>query len=295
MSLQDRTPESSLLLITQWLHVNMGMNAGVSQDPPSPLPSPLFRVQRGPHPYLYLQLCPKDPWLPGTSLAVQWLKLCLATQRLWVRSLVREVRFPHALQPKNQKKKLKQYCRKFKKDFKNASHLMYIKIMLTINLKKSMTHIFFFVTQVAPRSSRHSDLTSYLAFSPGCSIDSPQTPLIISHVSLPILLPHFLSQWVALSSIQLGKPETLTLSLPTATSLTKPGWFHLLNTFLVCPSLSLSTALSIQQLSLRPGGPPQVPALFPDPPVHPPTQPMGLRKGKSHHPISLNGFSLLLR
>ena len=35
------------------------------------------------------------------------------------------------------------------------------------------------------------------------------------------------------------------LSLPTATSLTKPGWFHLLNTSLVCPSLSLSTALSL--------------------------------------------------
>lgn len=50
---------------------------------------------------------------------------------------------------------------------------------------------------------------------------------------------------MALPSIQLGKPETLTLSLPTATSLTKPGWFHLLNTSLVCPSLSLSTTLSL--------------------------------------------------
>ena len=122
---------------------------------------------------------------------------------------------------------------------------MYIKIMLAINLKTSTPHIFFFVTQVAPPGSRHSDLTSYLAFSPGYSTDSPQTPLVISHVSFPILLPHFLSQWVALSSIQLSKPETLTLSLPTATSLTKPGWFHLLNTFLVCPSLSLSTTLSL--------------------------------------------------
>lgn len=39
------------------------------------------------------------------------------------------------------------------------------------------------------------------------------------------------------------------LSLPTATSLTKPGWFHLLNTSLVCPSLSLSTTLSLNSVT----------------------------------------------
>ena len=33
----------------------------------------------------------KTPTL-GTSLVVQWLRLCLPMQRVWVRSLVRELR-----------------------------------------------------------------------------------------------------------------------------------------------------------------------------------------------------------
>ena len=34
----------------------------------------------------------------------------------------RRAKIPHALQPKNQNIKQKQYCNKFKKDFKNGSH-----------------------------------------------------------------------------------------------------------------------------------------------------------------------------
>ena len=33
----------------------------------------------------------------GTSLVVQWLRICFAMQGMWVRSLVRELRF-HMLQ-----------------------------------------------------------------------------------------------------------------------------------------------------------------------------------------------------
>ena len=33
----------------------------------------------------------------GTSLVIQWLRICLAMQGMWVRSLVRELRF-HMLQ-----------------------------------------------------------------------------------------------------------------------------------------------------------------------------------------------------
>ena len=38
----------------------------------------------------------------GTSQVVQWLRLQLPMQRVWFRSLVEELRFPHALWPKDQ-------------------------------------------------------------------------------------------------------------------------------------------------------------------------------------------------
>ena len=40
----------------------------------------------------------------GTSLAVQWLRLCLPMQVVWVPSLVVELdpNIPHGLRPKNQ-------------------------------------------------------------------------------------------------------------------------------------------------------------------------------------------------
>ena len=33
----------------------------------------------------------------GTSLAVQWLRICLASQGTWVQSLVRETKIPHTM------------------------------------------------------------------------------------------------------------------------------------------------------------------------------------------------------
>ena len=65
--------------------------------------------------------------LKGTSLVGQWLRLHLPMQRVWVRSLVREIRFPHASQPKKETNKQtnikqKQYCNKFDNDFKNGPH-----------------------------------------------------------------------------------------------------------------------------------------------------------------------------
>ena len=62
----------------------------------------------------------KNP-IQGTSLAVQWLRLHLPMQEVWVQSLGGELRFhmPHG--QKNQKtfkKTQKQYCNKFNKDLK---------------------------------------------------------------------------------------------------------------------------------------------------------------------------------
>jgi len=40
--------------------------------------------------------------IPGPSLVVQWLRLHLPMQEVWVKSLLRELRYPHASWPKNQ-------------------------------------------------------------------------------------------------------------------------------------------------------------------------------------------------
>ena len=71
---------------------------------------------------------------PGTSLAVQRLRLGLSMQGVGVWSLVGELRSQHALQPKNQNTKQKQYCNKFDKDFKNGLHQNYL-------LKKMSPHL----------------------------------------------------------------------------------------------------------------------------------------------------------
>ena len=52
---------------------------------------------------------------PGTSLAVQWLGLCLLMHRVQVQFLVRDL---IAHMPHSQKTKQKQCCNKFNKDFK---------------------------------------------------------------------------------------------------------------------------------------------------------------------------------
>ena len=83
----------------------------------------------------------------GTFLVVQWLRLHIPMQQLWARSLVGELRFPHALWPKNQNKEQKQYCNKFNTDLKMI-HIkkkilkkqnIFIKLMWEINEKKINT------------------------------------------------------------------------------------------------------------------------------------------------------------
>ena len=63
----------------------------------------------------------------GTSLAVQWLGLCLPMQVVGVQSLVREVgsHMPHG--QKNQGIQQEQYCDKFIGDFKNVPHQKNLK------------------------------------------------------------------------------------------------------------------------------------------------------------------------
>ena len=62
--------------------------------------------------------------ITGTSLVVQWLKLHLPMQGVWVQSLggipIQGTKIPHASWPK--KPKQKQHCNKFNKDFKNGPH-----------------------------------------------------------------------------------------------------------------------------------------------------------------------------
>ena len=60
----------------------------------------------------------------GTSLVVQWLRICLSMQGVWVRSLVGELgsHMPHGQKKTKQNIKQKQCCRKFSGDFENGPH-----------------------------------------------------------------------------------------------------------------------------------------------------------------------------
>ena len=63
----------------------------------------------------------------GTSLVVQWLKLHLSMQGGEGSIPGQGVKIPHALGPKNQNIKQKQYCNKFNKDFLNGPHQKNLK------------------------------------------------------------------------------------------------------------------------------------------------------------------------
>ena len=56
----------------------------------------------------------------GTFLAVQWLRLHLPKQGVWVRSLVKELRSHRHCGQKTKTVKQKQYCNKFNKDLNNG-------------------------------------------------------------------------------------------------------------------------------------------------------------------------------
>ena len=63
---------------------------------------------------------------------VQWLRFCLPMQVVnWIPG--QGTKIQHALGPKNQNVKQKQYCNKFNKDFKKGS---ISKTLLKKNLKK---------------------------------------------------------------------------------------------------------------------------------------------------------------
>ena len=73
---------------------------------------------------------------PGTSLAVQRLRLGLSRQGVWIWSLVGELRSQQASQPKNQNIKQKQYCNTFNKNFKNGPHQNNLLKKMSPNLVK---------------------------------------------------------------------------------------------------------------------------------------------------------------
>ena len=60
---------------------------------------------------------------PGTSLVVQWLRLLLRREGVWVLSLVRKLGFPHALRPQNLNTKGEQYYNKVNKDHLKMVHI----------------------------------------------------------------------------------------------------------------------------------------------------------------------------
>ena len=62
----------------------------------------------------------KKEGMRGTSLVVQWLRLCLPVKGVQVLIPGQGAKIPHASRPKNQNIKQKQYCNKFNKDFKNG-------------------------------------------------------------------------------------------------------------------------------------------------------------------------------
>ena len=63
----------------------------------------------------------------GTSLVIQWLRLCLPMQGGAGSILGWGAKIPHASGPKNQNIKQKQYCNIFSEDFKNGPHQKILK------------------------------------------------------------------------------------------------------------------------------------------------------------------------
>ena len=59
------------------------------------------------------------------SPVVQWLRLCLPIQGVWVQFLIRELRscMPHSQKKQTKNVKWKQYCNKINKDLKNCPYL----------------------------------------------------------------------------------------------------------------------------------------------------------------------------
>ena len=64
--------------------------------------------------------------LTWISLVVQWLRLCLPMQGVWVLSLFGELRIHVPRGPKYQDMKQKQYCNKFSKDLKNVLFIVHL-------------------------------------------------------------------------------------------------------------------------------------------------------------------------
>ena len=58
----------------------------------------------------------------GTSLVIQWLRLHLPMQQVWVQSLVGEL-ITHVSWPRNNNTRQKQHCIKFNKDLKKKTPL----------------------------------------------------------------------------------------------------------------------------------------------------------------------------
>ena len=90
--------------------------------------------------------------LTGTSLAVQWLRLCLPGHRVWVQSLVRELRSHMPLGQKTETWKQKSYCNKFSEDFKHGPQKK--SLQKYIYIYKRIDSIFF--------SNKHCPIIIYL-------------------------------------------------------------------------------------------------------------------------------------
>ena len=86
-----------------------------------------FKIGPGPNPFIVDYLLSRL-LNPGASLVVQWLRLCLPVQRVWVQSLVRKKKkipgqgagIPRASRPRGQGVEQRWYCGEFSGDFEEV-------------------------------------------------------------------------------------------------------------------------------------------------------------------------------
>ena len=74
-----------------------------------------------------MELCTSSKECQGTSPEVQWLRPRLPMQGVGGSTPGQGTKIPYASQPKKQNIKQRQYCNKFKNDFKNGPYQIFKK------------------------------------------------------------------------------------------------------------------------------------------------------------------------
>ena len=137
----------------------LGCSHGLFQELRKPLPFRDWEADWGRKKGKSKQSKPRQKWpTPGTSLAVQWLRLCLP---MWGEAGLipgQGTKTRHALGAKHQNIRQKQYCNKFNKDFKNHPHP---KKKKANNLKKMANTRFQNMRDLCTEARRNTCQTSF--------------------------------------------------------------------------------------------------------------------------------------